>query len=431
MKNHTIQPAIKGLKGAIEVPGDKSISHRALILGSLAEGESHITNLLLGEDVLATMQILQDLGVKMSHQPHQIKPQDTLTIYGKGLHSLKAAKKILYCGNSGTTMRLMLGLLAAQPFESVLTGDESLNKRPMERVTKPLSQMGAKFSVEESKGKKLIHVVGSSKLKGGEFVLPMASAQVKSALLLAGLYTKIAVKVIEPGFSRNHTEIMLKNMGTPLKPLNILVPNDFSSAAFFIVAGLIVPNSQITLKNIGLNPTRSVFIDVLKKMGGDLQIQNKKTRMGEEVGDLLVKSSSLKGYHLQGEVIAQVIDEIPIFAIAASCAKGISEVSEAEELRVKESDRIKTICLEVSKLGVSIQEKKDGFIIEGRTSFKSGTFESHGDHRIAMSLAIASLLSPQPSIINNVDCVATSFPPFFEILNQIRTRGVIISSSEI
>lgn len=418
--SQTIFPA-KSLKGIISVPGDKSISHRALILASLAEGESHITNLLLGEDVLATMQILQDLGVKMSHQPHQIKAQDTLTIYGKGLHSLKASKNILYCGNSGTTMRLMLGLLAAQPFESVLTGDESLNKRPMERVIKPLTQMGAQFSIQESKGKRLIHVVGTSKLKGGEFVLPMASAQVKSALLLAGLYTKIPVMVIEPGFSRNHTEIMLGNMGVPLKPLDFLVPNDFSSAAFFIVAGLVVPNSQLILKDVGLNPTRSAFIEVLKKMGGNIQIQNKKTMMGEEMGDLLVKSSSLKGYHLQGEVIPQVIDEIPIFAIAASCAKGKSEVSHAHELRVKESDRIKTVCLEVAKLGVSIQEKKDGFIIEGGRSFQSGTFESHGDHRIAMSLAIASLLAPQASVINNVDCVATSFPSFFKILDRVKS----------
>lgn len=433
MKNEIIHPAQK-LEGEPYIPGDKSISHRSIIFGSLATGKSKIKNLLLGEDVLGTMRIFQQMGVAMSHTPENLKSTDTLEIEGTGLHSLKKPDGILDCGNSGTTMRLLLGILSAQPFEAVLTGDDSLNKRPMERVIKPLAEMGAKFEIYFEGKKRFIKVTGNSGLNGINYNLPVASAQLKSALLLAGLYTKKPVTVTEPALSRDHTERMLIGLGASLttsnltttldkpeslKPFEMEVPADFSSAAFFIVAGLILPHSKILLKNIGINPTRSALLEVLQKMGGDIKIQNKRDCSGEPVADLFISSSNLKPTKVFGDIIPKLIDEIPILAVACARAHGTSEISDAEELRVKESDRISILAQELRKFGISITEKKDGFIVEGTSTFKSATFESFGDHRIAMSCAVGSLLADKQSEIKNVDCVATSFPGFFGELRKI------------
>ncbi|MDO8519628.1 MAG: 3-phosphoshikimate 1-carboxyvinyltransferase [Deltaproteobacteria bacterium] len=429
MKSETITPA-KSLSGNFCVPGDKSISHRSLILAALAKGSSTIKNLLLGEDVLNTMRILKALGVSMSHQPEQLREGETLTVYGGKPFS--PPRENLDCGNSGTTLRLMLGLLSAQPFESVLTGDTSLNRRPMDRVMKPLEAMGARFEVLHEKGRRLIRVKGAH-LKGIDFPLPVSSAQVKSALLLAGLFARGETTLTEPEESRDHTERLLRAMGaklvsenrsltlvpgTDLAPGNVEVPGDYSSAAFFVVAGLIVPGSQITIKNVGVNPTRIGLHDALLKMGGNITFKKERTVSGEPIADLLVKSSPLKAADIRKE-IPRAIDELPIFAVAATHAKGVSEVSDAGELRVKESDRIATLGAEMKKAGADFEEKKEGFKIRGGASFKAGTFKSHGDHRIAMSLAIASLTGSKPSVIEDTECVATSFPSFFNLLKSV------------
>lgn len=433
MTSQTIHPA-KSLRGNIAVPGDKSISHRCLILASLAEGKSSIQNLLLSDDVLATMCILTQLGVKMSHKPGKLNPDDTLTIEGEGLSSLKKSGEIFDCGNSGTTMRLMLGLLSACPFESTVTGDESLNKRPMDRVMKPLEAMGASFKVKNKGGRRLISVKGNSKLKGISYKLPVASAQVKSALLLAGIKGGVDVCVVEPAATRDHTERLMTAMGVSieknkneiklkskptLKPIDVTVPGDFSSAAFFIVGALTVPDSEVKIVSVGMNPTRSFLINVLKEMGGEIEVRNERVVSGEPVADLLVKTSKLSAKNIGNEIVPQMIDEIPVFSIAACLAEGTSTVSGAAELRVKESDRIATLTEELKKFGVSIQEKKDGFVVSGSQKFQPGTFESHGDHRIAMSLAIAALCCQKPSKIQNVDCVTTSFPDFFKKLGSL------------
>ncbi|MBX7149960.1 3-phosphoshikimate 1-carboxyvinyltransferase [bacterium] len=425
------------IKATITVPGDKSISHRSLIFGALAEGESRVSNLLLGEDVLSTMTILQKMGVKMSHTAETIKPGDILTIQGKGIHSLKATSDILDCGNSGTTMRLMLGLLSAQDFSSTLTGDASLNKRPMERVFEPLRKMGASFEVKEVDGKRLITVHGKKNLSGGSFTLPVASAQVKSAIVLAALGSGCAVDVTEPSLSRDHTERMLLGMGAPLsiknttvslpatsglklKPLgNFSVANDFSSAAFFIAAGLIVPGAHVTLKQVNLNPTRAALLDVFKKMDGKIEIQNEQDVSGEKVGDIIARYSSLKGTSVSGQIIPWLIDEIPILSIVASKAQGETTIADAKELRVKESDRIKVMCGHLAVLGVNVGEKPDGMVIQGPSPFKGGSFKSHGDHRVAMSFAIAGLCSDAPVIIDDTDCIKTSFPSFFKLFEKL------------
>lgn len=431
----TINPK-QNIKTTITVPGDKSISHRSLIFGALATGDSSISNLLLGEDVLSTMTILQKLGVEMSHTASSIKQGDVLTIRGQGIKSLKPTSDILDCGNSGTTMRLMLGLLSSQNFSSTLTGDASLNKRPMERVFEPLRKMGARFEVKDEGGKRLITVHGNKNLAGGDFNLPVASAQVKSAIILAALGSGCAVNVTEPSLSRDHTERMLIGMGAPLlqrdttvslsatsdpllKPLGqFAVANDFSSAAFFIAAGLMVPGSEITVKQVNLNPTRAALLDVFKKMGGLIEIKDEKKVSGELVGDIVARYSALKGTTVSGSIIPWLIDEIPILSIVASLAYGDTLIADAKELRVKESDRIKVMCNHLSTLGVSVDEKPDGMVIHGPASFKGGTFESHGDHRVAMSFAIAGLCAQDPIIIQDTDCIKTSFPTFLTIIKQ-------------
>lgn len=417
MKSITIYPS-QGLHGTITVPGDKSISHRALILASLAKGESQIQGLLLGEDVLSTMRILQQLGISMSHRPEQLQEGKTLIVKGEGLHGFKKSSDILDCGNSGTTLRLMMGLLSAQSFESILTGDDSLNKRPVDRVIKPLSEMGAKFDVFFEKEKRFVKVIGNPNLKAIHYDLPVASAQLKSAILLAGLFAAGKTTVSEPAPSRDHTERMLKSMGHDLKSFSTNIPGDFSSAAFFLVAALLVPHSKILIQSVGINPTRRALLDVLLKMGGIIKIQNERILSGEPLADLLVESSFLKSYDLKGSIIPNIIDEIPIFCVAAMSARGISTLSDAAELRVKESDRIAVMAEQIQKMGGKIEENPDGMVIHP-APFKAGTFQSHGDHRIAMSTAIASLMANSPSIIEDIECVATSYPSFFNTLQQL------------
>lgn len=435
--------AVKGIAGEVHVAPDKSISHRGLILAALANGTSRIRNLLLGSDVLCSLRILRQLGIHSSHRPEDLKAGVTLEITGRGLKGFKAPAGVLDCGNSGTGMRLFLGLLGAQPFESVLTGDASLNKRPMGRVMEPLGLMGARFKVEERDGGRFIHVLPAlNPLKAIHYASPVASAQVKSALLLAGLYADGKTTIFEPSPSRDHTEIMLAAMHgkiqttlssaasansvtvsphPKLKPLDIVVPGDISSAAFFMVAALITPGSDIHLKGIGLNPTRTGILDVLIAMGGDITIEGQSSQGGEMVGDVRFKSSPLRNLNVGGDLIPRLIDEIPILALAASQAQGRMVVSDARELRVKETDRIRAIACELAKMGVHITEREDGFSIEGGARLKSPRkpFKSYGDHRMAMMAAVAGLILPKSAVIDDVACVNTSFPDFFKILKSV------------
>lgn len=434
MASQIINPALS-IRGAVPVPGDKSISHRALILSSLAEGSSTIRNLLLAEDVLCTMRVLQQLGVHMSHKPEEIKEGDELKIFGEGFNSLKAPKGNLDCGNSGTTLRLMLGLLSAQPFDSLLIGDASLDRRPVERVTKPLEKMGGFFGISFKNTKRFVKVGRIRPPPGGLIhTLPIASAQVKSAILLSALHASGPTTLTEPAPSRDHTERMMNTMGVQfiyeenkitinppakLKPLNMTIPGDFSSASFFIVAGLILPNSEVIIPSVGLNSTRSALLRVLREMGGSIQLNDKRSEQGELIARVTSRSSSLKGITVSGELIPNLIDEIPIFSVAAASAEGVSRVTDAEELRVKESDRIKTMSAELQKMGIPITEKEDGFVMTGGSPFRAGTFMSHGDHRVAMSLSIAALKGDGASTIEDTDCVRTSFPQFYDLLKRI------------
>lgn len=438
------QPAQKPLRGEITVASDKSISHRSLIFSSLAQGESTVSNLLCGEDVKCTLSILKELGVPVSVSVKNLTPNDVVQIQGVGLSGFKAPTQVLYCGNSGTTMRLMLGLLAPQPFRSELTGDESLNKRPMDRVIKPLQDMGFEFSIEDRQGQRVIVVNPEGKTfersSAYEYKSPVASAQVKTCLLLAGLVGGFEVSVVEPALSRNHTELMLKSQGAllsskdlkvtlqptkSLKPLQMQVPADISSAAFFIVAALIVPGSKLTLLNVNLNPTRTGILDVLKTMQARIQIINTKVVSGEEVADLVVEKSDLKGTDVKGNVIPRLIDEIPILSLAGACSDGKFVVQDAKELRVKETDRIAAVCQEFGKWGVDVQDFEDGFELFGLgqdfgQKKASSPACSYGDHRMAMTAAIAGLRMQEPLEIDDVSCVQTSFPSFFKLYEGLR-----------
>ncbi len=441
-----------GLNGIVRVPSDKSISHRALIFSALAEGRTCIRNLLLSEDVMRTLTILNQLGVQTSHTAATITQTDELIVKGVGLHGFQESKDILYCGNSGTTMRLMLGLLAAQPFTSRLTGDASLNKRPMERVMEPLRKMGAEFSVEQKNGQRVICVNPELRtrfavpLQGIEYKMPIASAQVKTAILIAGLYAQCETKIVERLSSRNHTEIMMAEMGIPIQTNGnritlkaktphalvpprsggLEIPGDMSSAAFLIVAALITKKSFLMIKDVNLNPTRTGALDVLIQMGAQIEIHNQRVSCGEEVGDLHVRSSSLKNVTIAGEMIPRLIDELPILALAGACSEGEMIVKDAQELRVKETDRIKAICSELRKVGVKIEEREDGFVIAGVptcrcadvSTFNQKRFTSYGDHRLAMMEYVAGLVLDHPTEIDDVDCIKTSFPNFFELIGK-------------
>lgn len=412
------------LHGSVRVPGDKSVSHRALMLGALADGTSHIRGFLEGEDTRATAAVLQQLGVRIE------TPADgERVVHGVGLHGLRSTTQSLDCGNAGTGMRLLAGLLAGQAFDSTLVGDESLSKRPMRRVTDPLARMGAKFDTQE--GLPPLRVHGGQPLRGISYTLPVASAQVKSALLLAGLYAQGETEVIEPHPTRDYTERMLAAFGWPiefspgrarlggghvLRATNVDVPADFSSAAFFLVAASVVPGSELRMSAVGLNPRRTGLLQALRLMGADIQIENERESGGEPVGDLLVRYSPLHGIELPEALVPDMIDEFPVLFVAAAAAKGRTVVRGAAELRVKESDRIATMAAGLRALGVSIEEAPDGATIDGGT-IGGGVIESHGDHRIAMSFAVAGLVAAGPVRINDCTNVATSFPGFLELAN--------------
>lgn len=421
------------------VPGDKSVTHRALILTALAEGTSTVSDYCRGEDCLNTMRAFQALGIKIEEMPER------LTVHGKGFWGLSEPNGPIDCGNSGTGIRLLSGVLAGQDFFTVLTGDESIRRRPMGRVVKPLREMGA--VIAGRKGGELAPLaITGKRLHGVEYCSPVASAQVKSALLLAGLFAEGVTKFREPRLSRDHTERMFRFFGIPLTKdgsdlvlqgrttvkwagRRVVVPGDFSAAAFFLVGATIVPGSDVTIRNVGINPTRTGLIEVMKKMGADIQVLAQREEAGEPVADLRVKSALLKGVMIGPDLIPQTIDEFPILCVAAAVAEGDTVISGAEELRVKESDRIATMGQELQAMGALITERPDGMVIQGlgrggengRLRAVSGA-KSHGDHRVAMSLAIGGLTADRPMAIADSGCIDTSFPNFETTLSQLLTR---------
>ncbi len=408
----------------MRVPGDKSVSHRALMLAAIAEGDSHIRGFLEGEDTRATAAVLSQLGVHI-----ETPSAGERVVHGVGLHGLRGTAQALDCGNAGTGMRLLTGLLAGQAFDSTLVGDASLSKRPMRRVTEPLATMGARIDTHD--GLPPLHVHGGQPLRGIEYELPVASAQVKSALLLAGLYAAGETEIIEPHPTRDYTERMLAAFGWPitfapgrarlagdhvLHATDVDVPADFSSAAFFLVAASIVPGSELRLPAVGLNPRRTGLLHALRLMGADITIEHEREAGGEPVGDLLVRHAPLRGIELPQALVPDMIDEFPALFIAAAVADGRTLIRGAAELRVKESDRIATMAAGLRTLGATIEETPDGAIIHGGR-LGGGTVESHLDHRIAMSFAVAGLVATGPVRINDCSHVATSFPGFLELAN--------------
>ena len=416
-----------GLRGEVTIPGDKSISHRAVMFGSIADGLTEVTNFLQGADCLSTISCFRKLGIEIENTP------DKICVRGKGLHGLSAPSSVLDVGNSGTTMRLISGILAAQPFETELTGDASIQKRPMRRIMEPLSMMGADIvSINHNDCAPL-------RIKGGKvhsihYQSKIASAQVKSAVLLAGLYAEEETKVSEPVISRNHSEIMLRYFGADVRsegntailmprahlsgqPVN--VPGDISSAAYFIAAGLCVPNSEILIKNVGINPTRDGILKVALAMGGNITLLNE-NHDGEPTADFLVKSSSLHGITIEGDIIPTLIDEIPIINIMAAVADGTTIIKDAAELKVKESNRIEVMVKYLSDMGVKITGTEDGMIIEGGLPMHGTVIDSHLDHRIAMSFAIASLLADGETTIKGSEVINVSYPSFYQDLKTLQ-----------
>ena len=409
---------IKKAVGQIKVPGDKSISHRAVMLGSLANGVTEISGFLKGADCLSTIDCFRKMGIDIDINGENV------TVHGNGLRGLKKPDEMLYTGNSGTTTRLLCGILAGQNFDTSITGDASIQKRPMGRVVKPLSMMGAKIENEYCP----LYISGT-KLHGIAYKLPVASAQVKTAIILAGLYADGETVIHEIEKSRDHTELMLSAMGADLtvdnlditvKPTNDLtavnvdVPGDISSAAFFLVLGAIMPNSQITVTNVGINPTRTGIINVLKDMGADITLENVHTSAGETVADITVRSSSLKGTTVGGDIIPRLIDELPIIAVAAVFADGQTVIKDAQELKVKETNRIRAVVDEFNKCGIDITETDDGMIINGGKSIHGADFKTYGDHRMAMSLTVLAQLADGESTLDDSDCACVSYPTFFD-----------------
>lgn len=418
---------VSSLNGVIQVPGDKSISHRAVMFGALANGKTTITGFLPGEDCLSTINCFRKMGVKINQM------NDYVEIESAGMNHLQEPKEILDVGNSGTTTRLMLGILATRPFHSVLIGDESIAKRPMGRVTNPLRQMGAVIDGRENGMYTPLSIRGGNTV-GIEYNSPVASAQVKSAILLAGLASKGVTTVTEPALSRDHTERMLEAFGVKinrnglsvsieggqqLTATTIEVPGDISSAAFFLVAGAIVPNSEITLQNVGMNPTRIGIITVLERMGATLSLTNERTVNGEPVADLTISTSELKGIEISGDIIPTLIDEIPIIALLATQAEGKTIIRDAEELKVKETNRIDTVVTELRKMGAIIEATDDGMIIEGKFPLHGADVKTYGDHRIGMMLAIAALIANSETRLENAESIAVSYPNFFDHLTQL------------
>lgn len=409
---------IKKAIGQIKVPGDKSISHRAVMLGSLANGVTEISGFLKGADCLSTIDCFRKMEIDIDINGENV------TVHGNGLRGLKKPDEMLYTGNSGTTTRLLCGILAGQNFDTSITGDASIQKRPMGRVVQPLSMMGAKIENEYCP----LYITGT-KLHGIDYKMPVASAQVKTAIILAGLYADGETVIHEIEKSRDHTELMLSAMGADLtvdnlditvKPTNDLtavnvdVPGDISSAAFFLVLGAIMPNSQITVTNVGINPTRTGIIDVLKDMGADITLENVHTSAGETVANITVRSSSLKGTTVGGDIIPRLIDELPIIAVAAVFADGQTVIKDAQELKVKETNRIRAVVDEFNKCGIDITETDDGMIINGGKSIHGADFKTYGDHRMAMSLTVLAQLADGESTLDDSDCACVSYPTFFD-----------------
>ena len=425
--NAVIKPSGK-LRGEITVPGDKSISHRSVMLGSIAKGDTRISGFLTGEDCLSTIDCFKKLGIDI-----EVNGTD-VTVHGKGLKGLSAPAETLDVGNSGTTLRLMSGILSAQPFTTRLTGDSSIQKRPMGRVASPLGLMGAKITSENEKMTAPLTIEGQ-RLHGIDYTLPVASAQVKSALILAGLYADGETRITEPEATRDHTEIMLNYLGADIRKegdtivvrpaaeltgKDITVPGDISSAAYFIAAALISKDSEVLIKNVGVNPTRTGIITAFKAMGGNIEITNERTVCGEPVADILVRSSRLHGVVIKGAIIPKLIDEIPVIAAAACYASGETVIADAAELRVKESDRIKTMAAELGRMGATVIQTDDGMIILGGIPLHGAVCESYNDHRVAMSVAVAALGAKGETQIKDCGCVDISFPGYFDALMSLR-----------
>mgnify|MGYP001024864942 CR=1 FL=1 len=431
--NLTVVPG-RPLRGRVRVPGDKSISHRALLLGALAAGPTRVRGWLPANDCQATLRCVQALGIEVGRLPGAEAVD--LVVHGRGLRGLREPADVLDCGGSGTTARLLSGILAGQPFLSILTGNEQLRRRPMGRVAEPLRRMGATVWGRDG-GRLLPLVVQGGDLAGIDYTLPVASAQVKSAVLLAGLYAQASVTVREPGPARDHTERMLMAMGadltkagnvvtlasrpTALRPLDLTVPGDPSSAAFLLVAASLVPRSEVVIEGVGLNPTRTGLLDVLQAMGARVEVLEQREVGGEPVGDLKVQATEgLRATEVAGDLVPRLIDEIPILAVAATQAAGVTVVREAEELRVKETDRIAAVAGELRKLGAQVEERPDGFAICGPTRLRGAVVESHGDHRLAMALAVAGLLAEGETVVQGTECIADSFPGFAAVLERLR-----------
>lgn len=415
-------------KGEMTVPGDKSISHRSIMFGSLAEGETNVKNFLMGEDCLSTIGCFRDMGVEIEVSGTDVK------IKGVGFKGLKKPEKTLDAGNSGTTIRILSGLLACQNFESRIDGDESLRKRPMSRVADPLNDMGADMECTNGKYPP-VTIRPVEKIKAYRYVQPTASAQVKSCLLMAGMYGEGTVEIVQPEISRDHTERMMKYFGIPIevegktvriqkadvfKGKDIMVPGDISSAAFYMVAACIAKGSEILIRDVGLNPTRTGIIDVLLQMGGDIEIENERLENEEPIGDIRIKGSDLKGIEINGDIIPRIIDEIPIISLAAVFAEGTTVISDAEELKVKETDRIAAVCDELSKMGAKITPKDDGMVIEGTSKLSGAAVKTYGDHRMGMMLALAGGFADGDTEIDDIECIAVSNPDFFKILDTVK-----------
>ncbi len=433
---------VKKITGEIVVPGDKSISHRAVMFGALAEGMTEIHGFLQGADCLSTISCFQELGIQIEND----RSSNQVKVYGKGLHGLSSPSGMLDVGNSGTTMRLISGILSGQPFESNLTGDASIKKRPMGRIIKPLTMMGADIMSIPANNCAPLRINGSLKtrmqnhghkkafLKGIHYESPVASAQIKSSILLAGLYADSPTSVTEPYVSRNHSEIMLRTFGADvategttatiqpnpfLKATKVIVPGDISSAAYFIAAGLIVPDSEVVIRHVGINPTRDGILDVCRMMGADITLENESDSNGEPYADIHVKTSTLKGTTIEGGLIPRLIDELPMIAVLACAAEGTTIIKDAQELKVKESNRIDVMVHNLSLMGADITATDDGMIINGGKPLHGAIINSNKDHRIAMSFAIASLIADNTTTIQDADCVTISYPSFYQDLESL------------
>jgi 3-phosphoshikimate 1-carboxyvinyltransferase len=437
MSQLTLRPGMP-LRGQVGVPGDKSISHRALLLGAIADGVSHVEGFLPAADCLATLHTVRSLGIDV-----QRSSPTSLRIVGRGLHGLREPEDVLNCSRSGTTLRLLAGMLAGQPFTSVLTGEAQLRRRPMRRVVEPLREMGATILGRDDGRLPPLAIRGGA-LRGVEYSLPVASAQVKSALLLAGLYADSPTTLHVPGPARDHTERLLAAMGCDIEyqvpatrypvpdtqslelhpaarlaPLDLTIPGDFSSAAFLAVASALVPGSEVTITGVGLNPTRSGLLDVLQSMGARATLSGEHLAGGEPVADLTIHASPLRGVEVGGTTVVRMIDEFPILAVAATQAEGETVVREAAELRFKETDRIATAVEQLRRLGAGITAQADGFVVHGPTPLTGARVHSHGDHRLAMALAVAGLVAQGETIVEDVDCIDDSFPGFVAALAQL------------